>query len=102
MEQKKPFQSFQEFWPFYLKEHSNRLNRRLHFLGTLIVTCLFIYSASTQNWTLLWALPVFGYAFAWVGHLVIERNRPATFRHPLWSLMGDFKMFYLILTRQLK
>lgn len=94
--------SFAEFWPFYLKEHSHPANRRLHFVGTLLVHLILIYSLVTQQWMLLWALPVLGYGFAWVGHFVIEKNRPATFTHPLWSLAGDFKMFYLMLFGKLK
>lgn len=94
--------SFAEFWPFYLQEHSNQTNRRLHFVGTFLVHLLFIYSVVTQQWPLLWAVPFMGYGFAWVGHFIIEKNRPATFKHPLWSLRGDFKMFYLMLFGKLK
>ncbi|WP_413288116.1 Mpo1-like protein [Bdellovibrio sp. HCB337] len=94
--------SFAEFWPFYLKEHSNPTNRRLHFVGTLLVHLILIYSLATQQWMLLTALPILGYGFAWVGHFIIEKNRPATFTHPLWSLAGDFKMFYLMLFGKLK
>ena len=87
------FGSFSEFYPYYLSEHASPLNRALHFTGTLLVIAL----AGVASWRgeprLLWALPVAGYGFAWVGHFVVERNRPATFRHPLWSLMGDFRMF---------
>ncbi|BEV68244.1 hypothetical protein Bb109J_c1664 [Bdellovibrio bacteriovorus] len=86
--------SFQEFWPFYLQEHSNPFNRRLHFVGTLLVHLLIVAALLTEQWSLLWGLPVIGYGFAWVGHFVVEKNRPATFKHPLWSLRGDFKMFY--------
>lgn len=94
--------SFAEFWPFYLQEHSNPTNRRLHFVGTFLVHLLFIYSIATQQWALLWVVPFLGYGFAWVGHFIIEKNRPATFKHPLWSLRGDFKMFYLMLFGKLK
>lgn len=89
--------TFQEFWPFYLKEHSNAINRRLHFIGTFIVHILFIFILLKREWKLLWLLPLVGYFFAWIGHFLIEKNRPATFKHPIWSLMGDFKMFYLML-----
>jgi hypothetical protein len=94
--------SFAEFWPFYLKEHSNPTNRRLHFTGTFLVHLILIFAVVTQQWVLLWILPFMGYGFAWVGHFLIEKNRPATFKHPLWSLMGDFKMFYLMLLGKLK
>lgn len=94
--------SFAEFWPFYLQEHSNPLNRRLHFIGTFLVHVIFLYAVITQQWNLLWVVPVLGYGFAWVGHFIIEKNRPATFKHPLWSLRGDFKMFYLMLLGKMK
>lgn len=94
--------SFQEFWPFYLGEHSNPLNRRLHFIGTFLVHIIFIYAVTSKNWAALWALPFVGYGFAWVGHFFIEKNKPATFKHPFWSLIGDFKMFYQILVGKIK
>jgi len=94
--------SFAEFWPFYLQEHSHPLNRRLHFIGTFLVHIFFIYAVVTQQWLLLWVVPVLGYGFAWVGHFIVEKNRPATFKHPLWSLMGDFKMFYFMLLGKIK
>ncbi|KZZ63224.1 DUF962 domain-containing protein, partial [Oleiphilus sp. HI0128] len=82
-----------EFYPYYLSEHSNATCRRLHFLGTALVILLLVTLISTQNWSLLIALPLVGYGFAWVGHFFFEKNRPATFTYPLWSLMGDFVMF---------
>lgn len=88
--------SFEEFWPFYLREHSDPRNRRLHFVGTLLVHAVLIYAFVTKAWMVLWLLPVIGYGFAWIGHFIVEKNRPATFTHPLWSLRGDFKMFYLM------
>ncbi|KZY28143.1 MULTISPECIES: DUF962 domain-containing protein [unclassified Oleiphilus] len=89
----KTYQSFKEFYPYYLSEHSNATCRRLHFLGTALVILLLVTLISTQNWSLLIALPLVGYGFAWVGHFFFEKNRPATFTYPLWSLMGDFVMF---------
>lgn len=94
--------SFAEFWPFYLNEHSNPLNRRLHFTGTLLIHIVVLAVLFNRQWQWLWAVPVLGYGFAWVGHFIIEKNRPATFTHPLWSLIGDFKMFYLMLFGKLK
>jgi len=94
--------SFREFWPFYLQEHSHPVNRRLHFIGTLLVHLLIIAALVTHHARWLLALPVIGYGFAWVGHYIIEKNRPATFKHPLWSLIADFKMFYCILLGRLK
>ena len=87
------YRSFRDFYPFYLTEHSRRGTRRLHFAGTLLVLLTFLYVLATQQWRLLILLPVFGYGFAWVAHFAVERNRPATFKHPLYSLVGDFRMF---------
>lgn len=91
------FRSFAEFYPYYLGEHSNPTCRRLHFVGTSLVIALLAYTIGSGKWLLLLALPVFGYGFAWVGHFFFENNRPATFTHPLYSLMGDFVMFRDIL-----
>lgn len=95
------FQSFQDFWPFYVGEHSHPVSRWLHFLGTTCVFVLLGYVIYSRNWWLLLVLPVVGYGFAWVGHFIIEKNRPATFKHPLWSLIGDFKMWGLMATGQM-
>ncbi|GLO41001.1 MULTISPECIES: DUF962 domain-containing protein [Pseudomonas] len=91
------FRSFAEFYPYYLGEHSNPTCRRLHFVGTSLVIALLAYTIGSGKWLLLLALPVFGYGFAWVGHFFFEKNRPATFTHPLYSLFGDFVMFRDIL-----
>ncbi len=96
------FRSFAEFYPYYLGEHTNRTSRRLHFFGTLGVICLLGYTLASQHWLLFWALPVLGYSFAWVGHFFFEKNKPATFRHPFYSLMGDFMMFRDILTGKIR
>lgn len=90
------FGSFGDFYPYYLGEHAHPVNRRLHFVGTTLVWVLLV-AAPLVDLRLLFALPFAGYGFAWVGHFVVEKNRPATFRHPLWSLMGDFKMYADIL-----
>ena len=88
------FASFREFYPYYLSEHSNRTSRRLRFLGSWGVLVLLAVALATRNpWWLLAAL-VCGYGFAWVGHFFFEKNRPATFQYPLWSLMGDFRLFF--------
>ena len=96
------FRSFAEFYPYYLGEHSNPTCRRLHFVGTSLVIALLAYTIGSGKWLLLLALPVFGYGFAWVGHFFFEKNRPATFTYPLYSLMGDFVMFRDILLGKLK
>lgn len=87
------FSSFREFYPYYLQEHSNRTCRRLHFIGTSLVIVLALAAISTGHLVWLWALPVAGYGFAWVGHYGFEKNRPATFKHPFYSLIGDFAMY---------
>ncbi len=87
------FNSFAEFYPFYLAEHSNSTCRRLHFVGTTLVLGVLAYTIASANWAFLLALPVAGYSFAWVGHFFFEKNRPATFQHPFYSLLGDFAMY---------
>ena len=89
------YKSFREFWPFYLREHSRPATRRLHYVGTGLVIALAIAALVTGTWWLLLALPVAGYFFAWIAHFRVERNRPATFTYPLWSLAADFRMFFL-------
>lgn len=87
------YASFSEFYPFYLSEHANRSCRRLHFVGTTLgLACLVAALLTLSAWWLLAGLLV-GYAFAWVGHFVFEKNRPATFTYPLWSFMGDWVMW---------
>ncbi|ARS48475.1 Mpo1-like protein [Ectopseudomonas hydrolytica] len=89
---KERYQSFAEFYPYYLQEHSNPTCRRLHYVGSLLVLAILAYALLSQQWLWLLALPVVGYGFAWVGHFVFEKNRPATFQYPLYSLMGDWVM----------
>ena len=90
--------SFEEFYPFYLKQHSNKICRLLHVIGTTIVLAL-VFTAIYHNIPALWiAVPVAGYGFAWVGHFFFEKNKPATFQYPLWSLRSDFKMYFDILS----
>lgn len=95
------YQSFRAFFPFYLKEHSNPTNRRLHFAGTTLVIGLTLAAIVTGQPKLLIALPFAGYGFAWFGHFIVEKNRPATFKYPLWSLMGDFRMYGMMLQGKL-
>lgn len=91
------FASFREFYPFYLSEHANRVSRRLHFVGScLALTCAIVAIGSGHGRWLLYAL-LAGYACAWIGHFFFEKNRPATFRHPLYSFAGDWVMFKDIL-----
>ena len=95
------FDSFAEFYPFYLREHSRPGCRRLHFVGTsLAIGCVLAAALTWNAWWLAGALAS-GYGFAWIGHAFVERNRPATFRHPLYSLAGDFAMYRDMLTGRL-
>ncbi len=93
MSQQQTFRSFAEFYPYYLEEHSDANCRRLHFVGSLLVILVALYVIVTGKLLYLLLLPVIGYGFAWVGHYGFEKNRPATFKHPLYSLMGDWVMF---------
>lgn len=96
------FKTFADFYPFYLREHSNIMCRKLHFLGTCGVIALLILFFFTGSLLLLLLLPIVGYGFAWTGHFVFEKNRPATFKHPFFSLLGDFRMFWDILVGRVK
>lgn len=87
------FNSFSEFYPFYLGEHTNPTCRRLHFIGSSLVIVVVLVAVLSGQPRWLWLAPVAGYGFAWVGHYVFEKNRPATFKHPLYSLLGDWVMY---------
>lgn len=88
-----PFESFEDFWPFYVREHSNPTNRRLHFVGTSGALLTLASAVITGRWRRALLAPLCGYGAAWVGHFLVEKNKPATFQHPLWSLRGDFVMY---------
>ncbi|MBS0343518.1 MAG: DUF962 domain-containing protein [Proteobacteria bacterium] len=96
------FTSFAQFYPFYLKEHSNRTCRQLHFVGLSISLVCLATLIVTGNWW--WLLPtiVTGYAFSWIGHFVFEKNKPASFKRPLYSFMGDCAMYRDILRGRVK
>jgi len=95
--------SFKDFYPFYLGEHSNLVCRRLHFAGTtgvVVIAGLVVAQILPLVW--LWAIPVCGYGFAWVGHFFFEKNRPATFKYPFYSLLGDWVMYKDMLTGKIR
>jgi hypothetical protein len=93
--------NYSEFWPHYLREHAKPRTRQVHYAGTAIVLACAALLALTGNWWWLLAIPLAGYGFAWVGHFFIEHNRPATFTYPLWSLVSDFRMFFLAVSGRL-
>ena len=95
------YQSFETFWPFYLREHSKPRTRALHYIGTTLVIAVALYAIITGKWLWLLAMPVAGYFFAWIAHFRVEKNRPATFTYPLWSLGADFKMYFMWLSGKL-
>ncbi len=86
------FQSFREFYPYYLGEHSNRVCRTLHYIGSTLGLIIMIFSVISGNYIYILAGLVLGYAFAWTGHFFFEHNKPATFQYPVWSFMGDWVM----------
>jgi hypothetical protein len=92
--------SFEEFWPYYVSQHLDPTNRWLHFVGTsMALGCIAISPVVPPA---LLAAPLVGYGFAWIGHFGVEKNRPATFGNPLWSLRGDFKMWSLMLRGRMR
>jgi hypothetical protein len=96
------YQSFREFYPFYLSEHANPTCRRLHFVGTTLVIAFLATAILTRDaWWLVGAL-VAGYGFAWIGHFFFEHNRPATFTYPVYSFIGDWVMFKDLLTGKIR
>lgn len=96
------YRTFAEFYPFYITEHVNVVSRRLHVIGTTLVVASLIAAAVLMDWRFLAAAPVIGYGFAWVGHFFFEKNRPATFKYPGFSLMGDFRLWWEVVTLQRK
>src|ERR1700742_1737004 len=91
---------YRDFWPHYLREHARPATRRLHYLGTALTFVFLALALRFGGWW--WAsVPIAGYGFAWAAHFGVEKNRPATFTHPLWSLVSDYRMFFLALTGRL-
>ncbi len=96
------FTRFAEFYPFYLSEHSDLTCRRLHFVGSSLVLLSLLAFALTGMLTFLVTAPLWGYGFAWIGHFGFEKNKPASFKRPLYSFMGDWVMYRDILTGKVK
>ena len=92
------YRTFADFYPYYLQEHSNRTSRRLHFIGSSLGLLIAAYAVFTATWWLIAVAFVQGYAFAWVGHFFFEHNKPATFKYPWKSYMGDWEMWWQTLT----
>jgi hypothetical protein len=92
------FASFREFYPYYLQQHANRTSRRLHVAGTLLALAAAAVIVASGHWGWLLAVPLVGYLPAWLGHWRFERNSPATFRYPLYSLRGDFTLLLEVLS----
>ncbi|MES2272025.1 MAG: DUF962 domain-containing protein [Pseudomonadota bacterium] len=97
----KHYRTFRDFWPFYLQEHARPMTRALHYVGTSLSIGLGLFAVAESRFWPLVALPVAGYGFAWISHLIIEHNKPATFHYPLWSLAADFKMWFRFMTGRL-
>lgn len=98
----KAHQKFSDFYPFYLSQHINSTCRRLHFIGSTLILFLIVSVFLLEQWMLLLWLPILGYGFAWAGHFFFEKNKPATFTYPIYSLMGDWVMFKDILIGKIK
>lgn len=96
------FKSFEQFWPYYLGEHKLITCRSLHYIGTVGSFVVLILLIATQQWSWLPLVLVAGYGPAWIGHFFIEKNRPATFTYPWWSLLGDYKMFYMAVRGEIR
>ena len=94
------YTTFRDFYPFYLTEHVNPISRRLHVIGTTLVILSLVVAIVARDWRFALATPIIGYGFAWVGHFFFEKNRPATFKYPGFSLMGDFRLWFETVTGQ--
>ena len=96
------YNSFSEFWPHYVAEHSHPRTRLLHLIGTTIAIGSVVFLIAIGKWWLFPLALIPGYGAAWIGHFFIEKNKPATFQYPLWSFMGDYKMIWMMLTGRMK
>jgi hypothetical protein len=89
---------YDRFWEFYVQEHSKPMTRVLHFIGTSLGLLLLVWFVWKRMWIYIPLCFVVGYAFAWFAHFVIEKNKPATFKYPLWSFISDYKMMWYMIT----
>lgn len=96
------FENLEAFWPFYLGEHRKKGNRTLHFIGSCVGLVCLALTVGTLNPAWILVGLVAGYGFAWTGHFFIEHNRPATFKHPIYSFLSDWRMFYCMLSRKIE
>jgi len=93
--------SYSEFWPFYLSQHSQARTRHWHVVGMLVALSAAAFFASTGRSRWLLSCPFIGYAFAWYSHFFVEKNRPATWRYPVWSFLSEFRMVAMVLLGRL-
>ena len=91
-------ETYSEFWDFYVQEHSKPATRYLHFAGTSLGLILLVWLIGRGLWYYFPLCFVIGYAFAWIAHFVVEKNRPATFKYPFWSFISDYKMMWYMVT----
>lgn len=98
----KHYKTFQAFYPFYLSEHANPINRLLHFVGTTLVLLGLVTFIALKLYWYIFLLPIIGYGFAWIGHFIFEKNRPATFTYPFYSFIADFRMWWDIIRGKAK
>jgi len=96
------YNSFGEFWPHYVAEHSKPRTRLLHLIGTSIALGCVVFFVAIGRWWLFPLALIPGYGVAWIGHFFVEKNKPATFQYPLWSFIGDYKMIWLMLTGRME
>jgi hypothetical protein len=94
-------QSYEEFWPFYVREHSKKTTRMLHFVGTTVATAIAATAIIKRKPLLIPLALVSGYGPAWIGHFFVEKNRPASFKYPLWSFISDYRMLAMMVTGQM-
>jgi hypothetical protein len=98
MKNEKRIESYSDFWDFYVSEHTNPLNRQLHFFGTTFAIVLLVWFSLNQMWIYLPLCLVFGYGFSWIGHFFVEKNKPASFTYPAWSFVSDYVMLFYMIT----